>query len=100
MLRGNLAFLQELLPGFSLVTHHALPVLKGSVDSKAHAEGIQEKWCRVAAAMAPRCLGLMLGCCGRLVWAQLVLLAQHLIPPALRYLDDPSCCIFNFTSWV
>ena len=30
MLRGNLAFLQELLPGFSLVTHHALPVLKGS----------------------------------------------------------------------
>lgn len=86
-------------PGQILHLKSQFPRL-GSVDSKAHAEGIQEKWCRVAAAMAPRCLGLVLGCCGRLVWAQLVLLAQHLIPPALQYLDDPSCCIFNFTSWV
>lgn len=86
-------------PGQVLYLKSQFPHL-GSLDSKAHTRGIQEQWCRVEAVMAPRCLGLVLRCCGQLVWAQLVLLAQHLIPPALRYSNDPSFCIFNFTSWV
>lgn len=85
-------------PGQILHLKSQFPHL-GSTDPKAHAGGIQQ-WCGMAAAVVPRCLGLVLGRCGRLVWAQLVLLSQHLIPPALWYLDDPSFGIFNFTLWV